>query len=73
MVSATDPYGHILRFLDQSRYFFFQVALQLYSRGCVDPKHIPATTNMCKAIEDLLNAACVVCAISDTQYVVQAK
>jgi hypothetical protein len=29
MVSATDPYGHILRFLGQSHYFFFQVAPQL--------------------------------------------
>jgi hypothetical protein len=36
-VSVTDPYGHILGFLDQSRYFFFQVAPQLYSRGWVDP------------------------------------
>jgi hypothetical protein len=33
MVSVTDPYG----FLDRSRYFFFQVAPQLYSRGWVDP------------------------------------
>jgi hypothetical protein len=30
--------GRILDFLDRSRYFFFyQVAPQLYSRGCVDP------------------------------------
>jgi hypothetical protein len=27
VVSVTDPYGRILGFLDQSRYFFFQVAL----------------------------------------------
>jgi hypothetical protein len=34
VVSATDPYGRILRqILDRSRYFFFQVAPQLYSRG----------------------------------------
>jgi hypothetical protein len=33
VVSMTDPYGRILEFLDQSRYFFFQVAPQLYSRG----------------------------------------
>jgi hypothetical protein len=33
MVSAADPYGHILAFPDWSRYFFFQVAPQLYSRG----------------------------------------
>jgi hypothetical protein len=32
-VSVTDPYGRILGFLDRSRYFFFQVAPQLYSRG----------------------------------------
>jgi hypothetical protein len=31
--TVTDPYGRILAFLDQSRYFFFQVAPQLYSRG----------------------------------------
>jgi hypothetical protein len=31
--SVTDPYGSILGFLDRSRYFFFQVAPQLYSRG----------------------------------------
>jgi hypothetical protein len=36
VVSATDPYGHILGFLDRSRYYFFQVAPQLYSRGLVD-------------------------------------
>jgi hypothetical protein len=37
VVSVTDPYGRILGFLDWSRYFFFQVAPQLYSRGSVDP------------------------------------
>jgi hypothetical protein len=37
MVSVTDPYGGILGFLDRSRYFLFQVAPQLYSRGLVDP------------------------------------
>jgi hypothetical protein len=36
-VSLTDPYGRILGFLDWSRYFFFQVVPQLYSRGWVDP------------------------------------
>jgi hypothetical protein len=36
VVSTTDPYGRILGFLDQSRYFFFQVAPQLYSRGWAD-------------------------------------
>jgi hypothetical protein len=33
VVSVTDPYGRILGFLDRSRYFFFQVAPQLYSRA----------------------------------------
>jgi hypothetical protein len=32
-VSVTDPYGHIRGFLDWSRYFFFQIASQLCSRG----------------------------------------
>jgi hypothetical protein len=36
-VSVTNPYGSILGFLDGSRYYFFQVAPQLYSRGWVDP------------------------------------
>jgi hypothetical protein len=31
VVSVTVPYGRILGFLDRSRYFFFQVAPQLYS------------------------------------------
>jgi hypothetical protein len=33
VVSATDPHGRILGFLDRSRYYFFQAAPQLYSRG----------------------------------------
>jgi hypothetical protein len=37
VVSATDPPGRILCFLDRSRYYFFQVAPQLSSRGWVDP------------------------------------
>jgi hypothetical protein len=37
MISVTDPYGRIFRFLDRCRYSFFQVAPQLYSRGRVDP------------------------------------
>jgi hypothetical protein len=41
VVSVTDPYGRILSFLDRSRYFFFQVAPQLYSRGQVDPAPDP--------------------------------
>jgi hypothetical protein len=37
VASVTDPYGRILGFLDRSRYFFFQVAPQLYSWGWKDP------------------------------------
>jgi hypothetical protein len=37
VVSVMDPYGRILGFLDRSRYFFYQVAPQLYSRSWVDP------------------------------------
>jgi hypothetical protein len=33
LVSATDPHGCILGFLDRSRYYFYQEAPQLYSRG----------------------------------------
>jgi hypothetical protein len=33
VVSTQDPCGRILAFLDRSRYCFFQVAPQLYSRG----------------------------------------
>jgi hypothetical protein len=36
-VRATDTYGRILYFLDRSRYVFFQVSPQLYSRGLEDP------------------------------------
>jgi hypothetical protein len=35
-VSMMDPYGHILGFLDQNRYFFFQVAPEVYSQGWMD-------------------------------------
>jgi hypothetical protein len=33
VVSVMDPYGRNLSFEDRSRYFFFQVAPQSYSRG----------------------------------------
>jgi hypothetical protein len=36
VVSVTNPYGRIFGFLHRSRYHFFQVASQLYSRGWVD-------------------------------------
>jgi hypothetical protein len=35
VVSARDSHGRILGFLERSRYYFFQVALQLYSQGLV--------------------------------------
>jgi hypothetical protein len=37
VVTVMYPYGRNLDFLDRSRYFFFQVAPQLYSRRWVDP------------------------------------
>jgi hypothetical protein len=37
VVSVSDPYDRILAFLDRSRYFLFQLAPQLYSRGWLDP------------------------------------
>jgi hypothetical protein len=37
VVCVTDPYGCILGFLDRSRYFFFYVAPQFYSRDWVGP------------------------------------
>jgi hypothetical protein len=37
VASVTDPCGRNLGFLNRSRYFFFQVAPHLYSRGWVDP------------------------------------
>jgi hypothetical protein len=37
VVSVTDPYGRNLGFLHRSRYFFFQEAPRLYSRGWADP------------------------------------
>jgi hypothetical protein len=36
VISVTDSYGRVLGFLDQSRYFFFQVAPQLHLRGWED-------------------------------------
>jgi hypothetical protein len=37
VVSVTDSSGRNFDFLDRSRYFFFHVAPELYSRGWVDP------------------------------------
>jgi hypothetical protein len=36
VINTLIPYSRILGFLDRSRYFLFQVAPQLYSRGWVD-------------------------------------
>jgi hypothetical protein len=47
VVSETDLYRLILGFLDQIRYFFFQVAPQLYSRGWVDPVPDPLLLRKC--------------------------
>jgi hypothetical protein len=41
----TDPYGHILDFLDWSCYFFFQVAPQLY-----EAEWTPFQTHYCSEI-----------------------
>jgi hypothetical protein len=41
LVSTVVHYGRVFGFLDWSRYFFFQVAPQLYSRGWVDPDPDP--------------------------------
>jgi hypothetical protein len=37
VVIVTESYGRIISFLDRSRYLFFQVAPQVYSRVWVDP------------------------------------
>jgi hypothetical protein len=47
VVRVTNPYGRILDFLDRSRYYFFQVAPQLYSRGSVDPVADPVLLRKC--------------------------
>jgi hypothetical protein len=47
VVSVTDPYARIFDFLDWSRYFFFQVAPQLYSRGWVAPAPDPLLLRKC--------------------------
>jgi hypothetical protein len=49
VVSVTDLYGRILGFLDRSRYFFFQVAPQLYPRSWVDPVPDPLLLRKCSS------------------------
>jgi CBS-domain-containing membrane protein len=44
VVNVTDPYGHILGFLDRSRRFFFQVAPQLYWLS--GPRSRPTTSQI---------------------------
>jgi hypothetical protein len=51
VVSAADPYGRNLGFLDRS-HFFFQVVPQLYSRGWVDPVPDPLLTVYSLIIEN---------------------
>jgi hypothetical protein len=71
IVSVTDPYGRILDFINRSRYFFFQVAPQLYSRGWVDPVPDPPllrkscgagnrTQNLCICSQELWRAIIIV-------------
>jgi hypothetical protein len=47
VVSVTDSYSRIIGFLGRSRYFFFQVAPQFYTRGWVDP--VPDTLHLRKS------------------------
>jgi hypothetical protein len=49
VVSVTDPYGRILGFLDRSRYFFFQVAPELYSQGWVDHTLVDNSAYICES------------------------
>jgi hypothetical protein len=53
VVSVTDPYCRILGFLNRRRYFFFQVAPHLYSRGWVDPSSRPTTSQKINRTRDL--------------------
>jgi hypothetical protein len=47
VVSTTHPHSRILGFLDRIRYYCFQVAPQLYSRGWVDPVPEPLLPRKC--------------------------
>jgi CBS-domain-containing membrane protein len=46
MVSVMDPYSHILAFLDQSRYVFFQVVLSAVLTRLSEPHSRPTTTQI---------------------------
>jgi hypothetical protein len=45
VVSTTYPHSRILGFLGRSRYYLFQVAPRLYSRGWVDPVTSPPSVS----------------------------
>jgi hypothetical protein len=49
---VTDPHGRILGFLDRSRYFFIQVALQLYSWNWVDSISDPLFLRKSDSVEN---------------------
>jgi hypothetical protein len=52
VVSSTDSHDHIMEFLDQSCYYFFGVAPELYSRGCMDPVSEPLLLRTCSSAEN---------------------
>jgi hypothetical protein len=54
VVSATDPHDRILGFLDRSRYYFFQIAPHVYSRGWVDPVPDPLLLRKCGSARNLI-------------------
>jgi hypothetical protein len=57
VVSATDPHGRILGFLDRSRCFFFQIAFQLYSQGSVDRVPDPLLLRKSGCIENRIRTS----------------
>jgi hypothetical protein len=70
VVSVTDPYGRILGLLDRSRYLFFQVAPQLYSRGRVDTVPDPLLLGNSK---DLHNIFALLSWLHDVQHTLDRK
>jgi hypothetical protein len=52
VVNVTDPYGRILGYLYRSRYFFFQIAPQMYSQCSVDPVPDPQLLGKCGSARD---------------------
>jgi hypothetical protein len=65
VVSVTNSYGGILGFLDRSRYFFFQVAPQLYSGGWVDPVPDPLLLRKSGSVKNRIRASGSVARNSD--------